>query len=148
MSKAAWASRNREKISAYRKVRSALSAGVLVRPSHCEECGIQDPKRSDGRSAIQAHHYAGYDQPLTVKWLCPACHAKDSYKAWGESASKSKLTLAQVEEIRSRFVPMATRMTKDGTAKGLAREFGVHQSTVLRIGKGEYWRQAALKEQK
>jgi hypothetical protein len=51
----------------------AIQKGVLVRPSHCEQCrSIPKPYR-DGRNPIQAHH-DDYMKPLAVRWLCQPCH--------------------------------------------------------------------------
>ncbi len=53
---------------AHRLVRRALASGALVRPDACEGCG-QPAKR------LLAHHQH-YAQPLSVLWLCPACHTR------------------------------------------------------------------------
>lgn len=66
-----------EKDRAKRAVRRAIEAGVLMRPEECPKCGAPDPKRSDGRSGIHAHHPNGYDNPLDVQWLCVHCHTKE-----------------------------------------------------------------------
>jgi len=57
---------NKEKFVAYRKVRKALKAGILIRPEKCERC--------DATSKIDAHHHKGYEHPLEVLWLCRQCH--------------------------------------------------------------------------
>lgn len=61
-----YADGNKEKIMAYRQFRKALKAGILVRPTSCQECG------KAGR--VDAHHHNGYDKPLEVLWLCAQCH--------------------------------------------------------------------------
>jgi transposase-like protein len=53
-------------------VEKAVLRGRLIRPEHCECCGISK-KFKDGRSGIQAHH-DDYDKPLSVRWLCQKCH--------------------------------------------------------------------------
>ena len=63
-----------ERSIAYRIVRAHLIRGSIVRPSKCEGCGIAPPPAKDGRSKIQAHHFEGYDAPLSVQWLCAKCH--------------------------------------------------------------------------
>lgn len=70
-----WSKANKDpaKSAARLAVRRAIEKGVLVRPSACSDCGGQ-AVRSDGVTAIQAHHHAGYDRPLDVQWLCPKCH--------------------------------------------------------------------------
>lgn len=50
---------------ARRAVQSALEAGELIRPEHCEACG--DPAQVEG-------HHPDYSQPLEVRWLCGNCH--------------------------------------------------------------------------
>ena len=61
-----------ERDKARRLVRSAIESGALVRKSCCESCGAER-KRSDGVTAVQAHH-DDYSKPLEVRWLCSACH--------------------------------------------------------------------------
>jgi hypothetical protein len=60
--------------TARRQVRRAIERGLLSRPDHCQSCRTIVPRARDGRFLIQAHHYAGYENPLTVSWLCPICH--------------------------------------------------------------------------
>lgn len=55
-----------EKAKARSKVGYAIATGKLLRPKNCEACGCL--------CKPQAHHYAGYDKPLTIKWLCIPCH--------------------------------------------------------------------------
>lgn len=62
-----------EKTKARRAVRSAIEAGRMERPKTCQECG-QEATRSDGVTAIHAHH-EDYSKPLDVIWLCPICHS-------------------------------------------------------------------------
>lgn len=72
-----WQRANHEptKAAARRAVRKAVDKGVLVPPTTCNQCG-RTAIRRDGRRAIQAHHYLGYDMQLSVSWLCPKCHKK------------------------------------------------------------------------
>ena len=65
--KGTWAQRNREKISAQRKVHAAVRRGELVRPLVCERCGVDKGQRLHG-------HHDDYSKPLDVMWLCALCH--------------------------------------------------------------------------
>jgi hypothetical protein len=62
-----------EKTIAKQELRWALDAGRITRPNVCEQCGIIDPKRTDGRTLIHGHH-DDYSKPLDVRWLCCKCH--------------------------------------------------------------------------
>lgn len=53
------------KHKAHRAVEMAVRSGKMRRESHCEKCGSSD--------AVHAHH-DDYAFPLTVRWLCAACH--------------------------------------------------------------------------
>jgi hypothetical protein len=46
--------------------RQAVASGTLTRPPACESCGTPGP--------VQGHH-SYYARPLSVTWLCRACHA-------------------------------------------------------------------------
>lgn len=74
-----WQAENRvaqaNKQNARRITRTYIARGVLVRPDRCESCHLP-AFRSDGVSAIQAHH-DDYSKPVDVRWLCPKCH-----RAW------------------------------------------------------------------
>lgn len=59
-----WASLNKEKTSAYGKVKSALGSGKLKK----EPCFLCDKK------IVHAHHLS-YEFPLKVIWLCPSHHS-------------------------------------------------------------------------
>ena len=62
-----WIQRNPEKRAAQQSVYYAVKKGVLLRPTHCPVCGVEEK--------IQAHH-ADYAKPLEVEWLCQRCHTK------------------------------------------------------------------------
>jgi hypothetical protein len=42
--------------------------GKIVRPSHCEACGV---------ACHPDAHHTDYARPLDVRWLCRTCHAKE-----------------------------------------------------------------------
>lgn len=71
---------------------------------------------------------AGYAQ---VRWE----GIKQYRQAKGEQQGASKLTAAQVLEIRERYVPKS----KGSSQRGLAKLYGVTQTTIGRIVRGEYW---------
>jgi hypothetical protein len=75
--------------------------------------------------------------PQHLSWKTRQANLKDRDRhgttARGERAGAAKLTEAQVQEIRRRFVK--------GTATALGAEFGVAHSTILRIISGRNWRQ-------
>lgn len=62
-------------------VAKALKAGTLIRPSHCEECGVE--------CKPLAHHGNGYDikHRLDVRWLCSTCHVLALYPEYREVIS-------------------------------------------------------------
>lgn len=66
-----------EKKRAVQAVRTAINQGRLQRPHTCSRCGALDPRKQNGVTGIQAHHYNGYDNPLDVEWLCINCHAME-----------------------------------------------------------------------
>jgi hypothetical protein len=51
---------------AQRTVRYHVSAGTLIRPTRCEECGTESDR-------IEGAHF-DYAEPLRVRWLCRSCH--------------------------------------------------------------------------
>lgn len=146
-SQSRYAGRNPEKTRAHRMVREAIRKGILIRPDRCSMCQLGDPMRSDGRSGIQAHHHRGYQWPLDVVWLCAKCHASEDRRASGEDCGSAKLSMEQVLEIRRRFRPDANRWHPQGSARHLAKEFGVHASTITRAAEGVHWT-AALQEER
>lgn len=56
-------------------------------------------------------------------------------QAKGEQQGASKLTAAQVLEIRERYVPKS----KGSSQRALAKLYGVTQTTIGHIVRGEYW---------
>lgn len=75
----------------------------------------------------------------TQKQNCEDCVAKGR-NSRGEVNGMTKLTTAQVEEIRSKYFSQQ-RYTKGGyTQKNLAAEYGVYQGTISAIVKGKAWK--------
>lgn len=135
---------NAEAKAAYRAVRTALKRGALTRPDTCEECDKASPPGSDGRSTIHAHHHAGYDRPLDVKWICAGCHRKETplpvgdrhgsktqpeRRIRGERHGAAKLRQADVLEILK---------SRDSNYV-LGRHYGVRHTTIARIRTGKTW---------
>lgn len=71
-----------ERAKARGKVSYALLTGRLVRPAACENCGA-DKKR------LSAHHWRGYEHPLSVIFLCWTCHvaADKAAGAWANNGA-------------------------------------------------------------
>jgi hypothetical protein len=61
------------KIRARTKLTVALNNGTIIRPRSCDLCGSPDTKLNGGRSALRADHYEGYENPLTVRFVCVSC---------------------------------------------------------------------------
>lgn len=138
-----------KKRAAYSAIRRALANGTLSRPSTCEKCGQEPPRCEDGRAGIQGHHHLGYDYPLDVKWLCPACHkGEEAFSAYvsdpqwrrenpdynriGANNPNAKLSDAQAlaifEDTRS--------------AVKTAADYGVSDWVVKQIRQGKAYRPA------
>ncbi len=49
------------------KLRNAVWAGKIVKPTECEGCQSEGP--------LHGHH-TDYSRPLDVQWLCSACHGR------------------------------------------------------------------------
>ena len=54
-----------DRAQAHSLATTAVSNGTLTKPSACQQCG--HVRRLDA-------HHDDYTQPLTVRWLCRACH--------------------------------------------------------------------------
>lgn len=59
--------RYQEKASANDAVSAAVRNGRLVKPRHCQACGVDPGKPLHG-------HHDDYSRPLSVRWLCRPCH--------------------------------------------------------------------------
>lgn len=59
--------KNPDKVKAQRIAAAAIAKGTLVRPEHCSKC----------QRACRPHaHHPDHAYPLTVVWLCAACHVR------------------------------------------------------------------------
>ena len=117
---------------AYGTVRDAIIRGTVAPAKCCERCGTSDRPCSDGRRYIQAHHHAGYENALTVQWLCPKCHRKETPLPSGERNGAAKLNPFLVGE--------AVRMHAEGAQfTAIAKLLGVDRTTIARAVKGKSW---------
>ncbi len=69
------------KYRARRKLRDAIRAGIIVRPSMCPACSAE--------GMVEAHH-ENYDEPYNVTWLCKSCHVAHHRKQRGSVSRIAK----------------------------------------------------------
>lgn len=121
------------KVAARQLVAAARRRGELAKPSFCERC--KKSMVSEERN-LHAHHYAGYDKPLIVQWLCVACHKiiDVDVLARGERCRRSMLTENDIVDIRARL--QSGQITK----KELAQEFGVSSHAIRLIEQRKNWK--------
>ena len=62
----------RNRSSAMKFVERAIKNGEMVRPEQCEVCTSIPAKHV--AHAIVAHHWRGYDFPLSIWWVCRSCN--------------------------------------------------------------------------
>lgn len=89
--------------------------------------GLQVLHQCDNRRCVRVEHlYLGTNDDNVRDWM------ERSGRVWaaGEAAPQAVFNSEQVQEIRRRFIPGS------GNAKALAREYGVHYSTIYRLAKG------------
>jgi len=83
----------------------AIKKGVLVRPTHCEDC-----KRP--YKGLHGHH-EDYTKPLDVEWLCPPCHSKRTIER-GEMMVKSvEIKLTYTNHNYCRWEDNPSRLIND-----------------------------------
>lgn len=127
---------NHDKV--YSLYRSAIRAGILIRPDTCSRCGERPGYGRDGRSLIQGHHH-DYSKPLDVEWICAKCHRVETplpenpgAPTPGERNGWSKLTENNVREIR--------KLRSEGHSYyAMAKVFGVNETTIRRVALGFIW---------
>jgi len=66
-----WRKKHPEIRAAHVAVYEAIKRGILVRPDHCQLCGVKC--RPHG-------HHDDYSKPLEVIWLCCPCHKQADYR--------------------------------------------------------------------
>ncbi len=64
---------NQLKEKARAKVGWAIDKGTIVVPEVCDQCGQEPKPFKDGRRALRADHFKGYNFPLVVKFICVNC---------------------------------------------------------------------------
>ena len=57
-------------------VREAIKKGEIKVPEKCEECNKKPKQFKDKRRTLRADHYAGYNKPLVVRFICVECDGK------------------------------------------------------------------------
>jgi len=57
-------------------VRQAIKKEEILVPENCEECNKKPKQFKDKRRTLRADHYAGYDKPLIVRFICVECDGK------------------------------------------------------------------------
>lgn len=55
-------------VQARRRINLGIQLGKVEKPSACQECGAETPRRR-----LQAHH-EDHSRPLDIQWLCTMCH--------------------------------------------------------------------------
>ena len=133
--RAAWRAVNRIKIKAHNAVKYAIAKGVLIPKLTCERC--------PSTKSVHAHH-ADYSQPLSVEWLCRKCHYEEhgaltfckfvKRRFRGEKSATAKLTDQNAIDIRALFA------TGNYSKRALGRQFGVGETTIRLLIKGETWK--------
>jgi len=73
---------NQEKEKARACVKIAIERGEIVPPSICQVCGKSPKPLRDGRRALRADYYAGYEKEhqLDIRWICIDCDGKQLRK--------------------------------------------------------------------
>lgn len=101
----------------------------------CEGCG---ETASTQHALIHGRQYSR-DRHDYLE-LCSRCHRR--YDQGGEANPQSRLTWAQVGEIRLRYRPGrggGAGGRTQGSQRALAEEFGVSRSTIKNIVQGRKW---------
>jgi len=106
---------------------------------------------ANGRKPSQRHHAAhecgnghkGCMNPHHMKWKTPAENARDKLRhgthAFGESVPSSKLSKAQVLEIKR-------QLSSSKTQRAIADDFGVSEAAICLIAKKKRWAHINLSE--
>lgn len=64
-----WYQKNKEKRRAHVILNRAVNSGKIQRPNNCSQCNKEC--KPDG-------HHEDYSRPLSIVWLCRACHSRKS----------------------------------------------------------------------
>jgi len=105
-------------------VRYYVLAGLLDRPTACEECG------STGQAIEAAHH--NYDEPLRVRWLCRSCHRR-----WDKREPKNATFVIHSRDFAGVEVDGAGFLNVPRQQDSILVSFaGTHKSTPTPTGAG------------
>lgn len=99
-------------------------------PAHLRICTQAEnllDMRQKGRAASGSKHRSRTHPELVLR---------------GEMVGTSKLTEAQVQEIRSKYSPGSAGKRSEHSLAGLARQYGVTFQTIHKIVKGLRWKKA------
>ncbi len=100
------------------------------------------PPRQQGQEMRHLDGNPTNNRPENLRWGTSKENAQDRARHGtdrsGERSSTAKLTWSQVREIRRRW--------EEGEGfRPLAREYGVYHSTIMRMVKGESWKNTSRK---
>lgn len=112
------------------RVRGALRRGDITRPSACEYCGAV--------ARLQAHHHAGYEKHLVIKWLCNACHlVADGPERFKRGSQHCRAKLAETD------IPAIRECLRNGVSLNkVAALYSVSKKTIVNIKLNRIWRHA------
>lgn len=113
------------------------------RIAYCEHHGID----IESIKGIVIRHKCDNPPCMNPEHLEPGTHADNARDrserdrtARGQAAGLAKLTAEQVSEIRRRY----KRGSRDSNTYTLSAEYGIDQTTVARITRGETWKGDAV----
>lgn len=109
---------------AIRIVGEAIRCGELERPDKCELCDRKPGNKVNGISKIVAHHWKGYDHPLSVWFICHTCNMRlrgEEYHNGSVSKDEAKKIVIRYDYpkpiIKSKFRFCGARNSKGGRCK-------------------------------
>ena len=70
------------------RIRSAIDAGLLVRPTECEQCGRKC--KPEAHHPVSVEEITTIHQVFDIVWLCRSCHMKEhkhQFVEWGKQGA-------------------------------------------------------------